>query len=518
MIAAAAGLGLASGLGLGRVVNLRAKARRTAQQAGLEAQPAPEAGTPPPARALNVLLISSDQHNASWMGHAGHPWVKTPHLDRLAGDSLACTAAYAAAPVCAPARQSLLTGLYSPEHGQLHNHFILDARTRTLAHHFGEAGWDTACIGKMHTNNEHLDFGFRYRPTNTGLSPEQAAEAVRGLKSGDTRFWDPADHILFKESPDRRFIGAPLEEASEVPDARITQLALDYLARTHQRPFFLYVSYLQPHFPWYIPKEWYYQYNVDDLPIPEVDEADLRDSLYALERYRKEGWDRMRPELRRLILARYAGGIGWMDHHVGQLLAALDAAGLRENTLVAYVSDHGEMAGQKGLWLKSLMFEGAVRIPVLLRLPGVLPAGARSEVLLNQVDLFPTLAGLSGAPPALEATGADLSAALLGEVPGPERTFSVEGPQPGGGPPSILMVRSARWKLNLYRNRYGGQDRFVELYDLQEDPEERTNLASDPAFADIVAEERAAAEDFLARLRPCPYEVRKERGRDGDED
>lgn len=513
MIGAASAVGLAAGVGVGQVLNQRARDRR-------EPEPQPEVlpGPRPQGAALNVLLISSDEHNAGWMGHAGHPWVKTPRLDRLAADGLSLTGAYAASPVCAPARQSLLTGLYSPEHGQLHNHFVLDARTRTLAHHFGEAGWDTACIGKMHTNNEHLDFGFRYRPTNTGLSPEKVAEAVRGAKGGRGASWDGADHSLFRSGPDRRFIGAPLEDAAEVPDARIAQLALDYLARPHTRPFFLYVSFLQPHFPWYLPKEWYYQYNPDDLPLPEVDESDLKDSLYALERYRQQGWDRMSPQLRRLIQARYAGGLGWMDHHVGVLLDALDAAGLRENTVVAYVSDHGEMAGQKGLWLKSLMFEGAVRIPVILRLPGVIPAGARSGVLTSQVDLFPTLAALSGAPAPAGLSGQDRSAALVEGAPGPERVFSIEGAQVSGGLPAILMSRSARWKLNLYRQRYGGGDRFMELYDLEADPQELRNLAYDPAHAEVVAAETAAAEAFYAGLRPCPYSFRKERALEAEDD
>ncbi len=130
-----------------------------------------------PTKPWNVLFITSDEHNAKMLGCAGHPTVKTPNLDRLAAQGVRFTRAYCAQPICAPTRQTMITGLYSLEHGQYGNSYVFDKRNTTWAHHFQACGYTTACVGKMHTNNEDFDYGYDYR-FSKGMIP---AETLKSL-------------------------------------------------------------------------------------------------------------------------------------------------------------------------------------------------------------------------------------------------------------------------------------------------------------------------------------------------
>ena len=460
----------------------------------------------------NVLLICADEHRADFLGAEGHPFAFTPRLDRLAREGVRFPKAYAAAPVCAPARASVLTGLYPPEHGQLHNNFILHESSRTLIHAFAERGYDTVCVGKLHTNTNG-DYGFESRP-ETGMGEDHIGEIRRALKKKRDAPGQlvEADQGAFSRTPGGKLWGAALDDVSLVPDEAVLQESLRFLRKKHKRPFFLFASFLQPHYPWTIPTKWYHHFDPKDIPPPRTDGQALLNNPFALQRFERQGWGALTPDDHRVLLARYAGALGWLDENVGRLLDELDEQGLREDTLVVYHADHGEMAGDKGMWLKSLLFDGAARIPLIARWPGVLPAGAVNDALVNQVDLLPTIAGLVGEPLREGASGQDLSATFRGERPGPDHTFSVEGARPDGVAPDALMVRSPRHKLNVYRGRFGADEPFGELYDMQEDPFEEHNLHDDPALADTRAALGAVGEVFLASLRAPKHELAKRDG------
>ncbi|MCK6521997.1 sulfatase-like hydrolase/transferase [Myxococcota bacterium] len=459
----------------------------------------------------NILLICADEHRADFLGAEGHPFAFTPRLDRLAREGVRFTQAYAAAPVCAPARASVLTGLYPPEHGQLHNNYVLHESSRTLVHAFAERGYETVCIGKLHTNTNG-DYGFARRP-ETGMGEDHIGELRRALKRKDPPGQlVEADQAAFSRTPGGKLWGAALDDVSLVPDEAVLQESLRFLRKKHKRPFFLFSSFLQPHYPWTIPTRWYHHFDPAELPLPRSDSRALQSQPYALQRFERQGWGALTPDDHRVLLARYAGALGWLDENVGKLLDALDEEGLREDTLVVYHADHGDMASDKGLWLKSLLYDGAARIPLIARWPGVLPAGAVNDALVNQVDLLPTLAGLIGAPLREGASGQDLSATFRGERPGPDHTFCVEGARPDGVAPDALMVRGPRHKLNVYRGRFGGEAPFVELYDLQDDPFEENNRHADPALADVRAALGAVGEVFLASLRAPMHPLQTREG------
>ena len=177
---------------------------------------------------------------------------------------------------------------------------------------------------------------------------------------------------------------------------------------------------------------------------------------------------------------------------------------------MVYSTDHGDMAGEKGMWLKSCMFDASVRVPLLIRMPGVVPAGKKCDALLNHVDLFPTIAGLTGTAADLPTnlTGKDRSQVLLGKAEGPRYTFSVHEVRKAPELPGQIMVRSQRWKFIWYPQAKEEKDKYV-LYDMEGDPEETTNLAHRAEHAGVVAEHKQAIDGFVAGLKAPPYPPKK---------
>ena len=218
--------------------------------------------------------------------------------------------------------------------------------------------------------------------------------------------------------------------------------------------------------------------------------------------------------MHRVYRARYYGSLAWLDSNIGALLKTLDQLKLADRTLVVYTTDHGDMAAEKGLWLKSNMFEASARVPLLIRMPGVVAAGRQSSELINHVDYFPTLAGLVGAEAGLpkNLTGKNLAPMVLGRGKGREYSFSVHGVRGWDRPPQQVMARSQRWKFNWYPSAPEAE-RFV-LYDMEKDPEEIANVAGKKENAAVVREHRQAIEGFLARLKKPEHEpVEMNKGR-----
>lgn len=446
------------------------------------------------ARGWNILVITSDEHNPKILGCAGHPLIKTPALDRLAREGTRFTRAYAADPICAPTRQSFMTGNYPQEHGQFTNAHVFNEHVRTWGHHFKDHGYTTACIGKTHTNNEGPNFfGFDYR----GL-------AQRG---GAQKSWDPEDKKFYDASPDTRFSGMVLQNPEREFDGAVAVDSVRWLRENRSQKFFLHASFVKPHWPWDAPDDFYHMYDPAKIDMPRQVPGDLDDDWMPRNLYQRASWDKVTEPMHRVYRARYYGSLSWLDSNVGKLLATLDELKLADKTLVVYTTDHGDMAAEKGMWLKSVMFDASVRIPLLFRMPGVVPAGKTCNELINHVDLFPTLAGLSGNESGLPAnqTGRNYAPAVLGKGKGRDFSFSVHGVRAWNQPPQEVMARSDRWKFIWYPNAPEERDKYV-LYDMEKDPDEITNVARRDQYKSVVAEHQAAVEKFLAGLKKHEYE------------
>ncbi|MFT5584828.1 MAG: arylsulfatase A-like enzyme [Cognaticolwellia sp.] len=425
----------------------------------------------------NLLIISSDEHRHDAMSCAGHPVLQTPRLDSLAAQGMRLTQSVASAPLCAPARQSLLTGLLPSEHGQLGNGFVFDPRHPTLVEAARDAGIYTAGFGKMHLNNGQEDLsscaGFQRFDAGNTSDIWYITELQKALRSSrPPGRLDPEDEAVWKAlaKKDQRFWGMPLDDASLLPDERIAALTHQELEQAPtDRPWLIYCSFRQPHHYWTLPRRHYYRYALELIDTPVLPEAMTRRDRERASRY---GWDAMTPEQVAVCRARYYGGIDYIDTQVGAILDRLEDLGLAEDTVVAYISDHGEQLGEHGLWFKGTMHPGSVRVPTIIRAPNALPAGTESEVLLAGVDMLPTLMNLAGweMPPLLPdgqaISGKDLSTALMGLEPGPSEQFSMMA---SGRGVDLSMVATQQHRLvahGLGRER----PKALQLFDRKSDP------------------------------------------------
>ncbi|MGB2824339.1 MAG: sulfatase-like hydrolase/transferase, partial [Phycisphaerae bacterium] len=346
---------------------------------------------PPP----NILFLLSDEHSFRFMGHCppgegGEPAV-TPAFDRLAAEGTVFTDAYCQMPLCTPSRICILTGREVRRCGAWNNNSVLRPELDTLPKALAAAGYETCLVGKMHLGGNQQFVGFRHRPYGdlTGKCGHQ---------------WEPID------DPARTGMRARTTEAgvtgvpeSLIQDEVVAQETVAWL-REHEHarpeaPWFLCASFSRPHFPLTAPRRWFERYWPHGVAEPKVpasgDAYDHPMSVGMREGFMADEIDR--EEMMRARAA-YFACVSYLDEVVGDLLLRLEASGLLDNAVVVYTTDHGEMAGEHGVWWKNGWYEACTRVPLILSTPeqrrGEQPA-RRCRVPVALVDLYPTLCGLA---------------------------------------------------------------------------------------------------------------------------
>ncbi len=477
----------------------------------------------------NILLITSDQHRGDAFGFEGS-LVRTPHLDRLAAGGTRFTACLTPSLVCQPARASILTGLLPLTHGVWDNGVDLDPEVgeRGFAGVLGQAGYDTAFIGKAHFATH-----FTYQPTGTpeDLSsthrygddwhgPYQGFDYVELMLLGHNHwlpqkppggmhyerwYYRDGDGDLKNELYRQRL--APLTDAPQTHNSALPveshnstwvgDRTIDFLQRQHDQPFCLWASFPDPHHPFDAPDPWGRMYDPDEIILPVHRTLDLEKRPWwhrvALEGKPKgpESLQKMRSGFTRIptqddaklrhIIANYFGMISLIDHNVGRILAALQDLGLAENTLVVFTSDHGEWLGDHGLMLKGPMFyESLARVGLVMSGPGVACGKVVSDPV-STIDLFSTFTDYAGLGASATAHSTSLRPVLEGEA---KREFARSewcvSEQRCGQELMLQCVRTATHKLTLELNSGAG-----ELYDLRHDPLEMDNRFDDDACRDV---------------------------------
>ena len=331
----------------------------------------------------NLLLIMSDEHAPMFSGPYGHPLVQTPNLDRLAAEGVVFEHAYCNSPLCTPSRMSFMTGRYVHHAGTWDNATPLASDAVTWAHRLRAVGYDVVLSGKQHFSGPDQLHGFRAQ-----LARDLHAERghpIRDWSQGTTgarRPWGVVERA-----------GPGTTEEIEVDD-QVEVAALDYLhdpARQRQ-PWALNVSFMAPHFPFVVPQRFWDLYPEAAVDLPTIPPGHLDNQHPVYQRMRRAfGLAEFPEELVRRARVGYYGLITYLDEKIGRLLDALEATGQRENTLIAYFSDHGELAGEHGMWRKSNFYEQSVRVPLQLAWPGHLPAGRRVNGVVSLVDLVATI-------------------------------------------------------------------------------------------------------------------------------
>ncbi len=436
----------------------------------------------------NVLFFLSDQHQADAVGYREDSLVQTPGLDRLAQTGVVFDHAYCTNPLCVPSRSSLLTGRYCRKHGLYDNQHILEANSMTLPRALVGAGYRTALVGKAHFNGEQFH-GFQERPYGDLFGQAHQPDPRRLPENGESGLGD----IIQNAGPSR----IPLALTQTEICVAESSAWLQAHARLHRdQPFYLAVHFDKPHFPYNPPAQYYERYR-DRVTLPAYDPLFLERSVpfvrhaaasYQASRY----YGTTDPDSHRRALAAYYGCVSWMDDAVGRVLDVLHYLGMDEDTIIVYTSDHGEMGGHHGLWQKTVFFDQSTRVPFIMRIPdGVLAdfqPGRRSEVV-SLVDLFPTLLELAGLPGLSEQDGMSLVPVLQGRALSRKHVF-VESTVLKSPHDSGVMIRTERFKCALYL------DHALELYDMENDPEEQENLAYQVKWRSLVHDLSQRLVDF----------------------
>jgi arylsulfatase A-like enzyme len=469
-------------------------------------------------RPPNLLFLFTDEQRADTMGTYGNARIQTPNLNRLASQSTVFERAYVTQPVCTPSRSSLLTGLYPHSNGCTENNVPLPADVPCLSEmlgHISDGGdeYVTAYHGKWHLGDEvFAQHGFQeWRSIEDGY--ERYYSPGRDSQARSTYHqWLVEEGIVPADVPPlSRGQAARLPEDYGKP-AYLAREASRYIRENADRPFVLYVNFLEPHMPFFGPRD--RQYDPDEVPLPSNFDAlpgadhPLKVRLFQHAYFERghSGLPLRTPADWRQMIAHYWGLCSLVDTHVGTILDTLTACGLDEHTIVVYTSDHGDMMGSHRLLAKCVMYEEAVRVPLLIRLPPQLAgslqqrwASHRVHTPVSQIDVLPTLLDLMGQPIPSHLQGRSLRAFLEGCDKTSARDVFIEwnGPNNGFGdvidsvsiPESMRELASPEaisaaitdpvrtvvtpdgWKFNC--SPLGEH----ELYNLLEDPGETRNLA-----------------------------------------
>jgi arylsulfatase A-like enzyme len=450
-------------------------------------------------RRPNVLWICTDQQRFDTIHALNNEAIRTPNLDRLCAEGVAFTRAHCQSPICTPSRVSFLTGLYpSTAHGNINGNARcnLPEGVKLITRRLADAGYVCGLAGKLHIasawkgEEERVDDGYSrfwhsHAPTQgMGIGSQYAdwLEAVGRIDEAlDVSNYDP-----------KLQMGARLRDNVPFELHQTTwccDRAIEFIDGQRDAPWLMSVNVFDPHPPYDAPRAYADRYDPGALPRPPFEEGDL-----AVQERLKSHVFQGRPKRpdagQQRRAANYYGMIELVDENVGRLLRALEESGRRENTVVVFTSDHGQMLGDHGLEHKGCRFyEGLVRVPLIISWPGHFKAGRRAGGLVELTDIAPTLAELGGCD--LPWThGQSLVPILRGAAdPDRHRPFvrcefydTLDMNWNTGRPPApgsyATMYRDERHKLVVYHgNDYG------ELYDLREDPNEHRNLWEDPASA-----------------------------------
>jgi N-acetylglucosamine-6-sulfatase len=395
----------------------------------------------------NIVVILSDDHRWDYMGNAGHPFVETPNLDRIAAEGVRFNNAFVTSSLCSPSRASFLTGLYPHRHGVFNNFTPWNNQNRTFFEYLKRAGYRTAFIGKWHMPGE--------LPELRGVD-----EFVTFTVSGGQGWYHDCPLVVNgREEPSRkRYIAEEL-----------TDRALAFMEDSREEPFLLFLSHKSVHAPFTPDPRERGRYRAQPIDLP--------DGSHSWVNMTHGNYAHLMLSPLESVVRRYGEAVSSLDREIGRVLDGLVALGLAENTLLIYTSDNGQFWGEHQLIDKRWAYEDSIRIPLLVRYPRMLSdVPVEIDRMILNIDLAPTLLDVAGVniPDAMQGRSI---LALLRDHDAPWRDafyyhYAFEPPFPV---PTIHAVRTDRHKYIEYEGR------DPELFDLDRDPREQRNLVETAA-------------------------------------
>ena len=413
----------------------------------------------------NILFLMTDQHSMRVLGSYGNQIIKTPNLDKLANEGVVFKSNYSQNPICLPSRASLITGKMPSSLGIFGNDGILSEKT-TMATVFKAQGYEVAWLGKEHWGATNAEVGFGNLNAEAHEAFKEKYRPLNNLRKNIGRLPQNASAYKLSENEDY--------------EALVTDHAIKFLENNTTKTFFLGVSFKKPHFPFMCHQKYFDLYkDIVDMPevTPDMIEALSINEKKTIEKYKL---DEMSSAEIKHARAMYYGMVTYIDEQFGRVLEKLNELGLRENTIIVYTSDHGEMAGEHGLWYKNSFLEASVAAPLIFSYPKTLPVNKKINASSMLLDIFPTLCDLSdiGQPNDLE--GKSLLPLMNGieNADNSDRVAYSEMYRSSTG----IMVRKGKWKYI----RYNSEKEY--LYDIDTDPREINNLINSTQHQVIIRE------------------------------
>ncbi len=458
----------------------------------------------------NVLFIMADQMRWDVLSCAGHPICKTPVLDGMAARGVRFANFYTAAPTCTPARYSIFNGRHVHVHNGWSNGWPTQDGEIFLPSIMKHYGYATAIAGKLHFAPREESFGFDdFRSFRAeGPTPE------RGYDAYMTRKYGAYTRDRIEAGTGGKGVGRFADPPEDYDTSWITSQTLEALDGLEQsgKPWFLFASYHDPHSPFVEPEPYFSMYARESIPLrpipPEIRRL-RRDARGTQERAHVID----DPAVVQAVTAIYYASTTHVDHDIGILLAALEARGLAENTIVLFLSDHGDMMGDRGRMNKQVMYEGAAHVPLVLQVPEsihpALTSGRVVDEITGQVDMLPTVLDLCGIPIPQGVQGKSLVPLCAGNGSGwPNEAFSAVRAAPFVRQEAYMvgkkrMLRTPEHKLIDYGADFRTQ---WELFDMARDPAEMHNLADDPAHSSVLSALAARLDEWQAET-PAPVKV-----------
>jgi len=443
----------------------------------------------------NILWICTDQQRYDTIHALGNKYIRTPNIDRLVETGTAFEHAYCQTPICTPSRGSFLTGMYpSTVHACINGSDHWDEAAPLVTKMLADIGYDCGLSGKLHLSSAMAHEPER-RPRDDGYRRFCYSHAPhQGIGKGNqyTDWLESIGQDYKKLKKKHGYIPAKWHQTTWCADR-----AIEFMKEKRSGPWLFSVNIYDPHGPFDPPQKYLDRFDIDSLPGPRFRESDIAaQKCFDGINYKGRAGDTLNRQGKERQ-AKYWAQIELIDENVGRMLDALEETGQRENTIVIFNSDHGDMTGDHGLVAKGCRFyDPLVRVPLIFSWPGRFRTGLRSEALIQLTDIMPTLLEVNGLSIPDRIQGRSLLPILEGrDDPHKHREFVrsvfyrvTEGPQS-----YATMLRTKSHKIVNYHGHNVG-----ELFDLQKDPYEFDNLWENPDYAEVRFELMKKSFDALA--------------------
>ena len=430
----------------------------------------------------NILLLMSDEHNASIMGCDGNPLARTPVLDNLAKSGIMFNSFYCSSPQSVPSRQTLTTGKYVSHHNVWGNNPGVPEGTPSLARLLNSVGYESYLSGKMHFMGiaEH---GFTILDDQEKKKNDGSAEPDNTDRGGK-RKRIPADYFpsdngeIGKEFRDLGGVDKPVGGG----DRKVSTKVIDFIRnrKTTDKPFFVTMGLSAPHYPLTVPNNLLAKYK-GKIPAPEIPAGYLESLPLNYKHLRNDRKLENLPDAT-VQLARecYYAKVEWMDSIMGTVIETMRKSPLYDNTIIIYMSDHGENMGEHGMWWKNTLYDSGSRVPLIISYPKKWKGGQIRSGAAGNVDLVQTIAEMGGAKTPSDWDGNS----MLSWINNPNtkwKDFAITeyyGPYLSSG---MSMIRIADWKYVYHTRADENHPAELELFNLKSDPKELYNLAKEPS-------------------------------------